>query len=31
LKRKDDGDKERAIVLRLNAEKQATEPGVIGK
>jgi tetratricopeptide (TPR) repeat protein len=31
LKRKDDGDKERAIVLRLNAEKQATEPGAIGK
>jgi tetratricopeptide (TPR) repeat protein len=31
LKRKDEGDKERAIVLRLNAEKQATEPGAIGK
>ena len=26
-KRKQDGDKERAIVLRLNAEKQAAEPG----
>jgi tetratricopeptide (TPR) repeat protein len=31
LKRKEDGDRERATVLRLNAEKQATEPGVIGK
>jgi tetratricopeptide (TPR) repeat protein len=27
LKRKEDGDKQRAIVLRLNAEKQAQEPG----
>lgn len=27
LKRKEDGDKERAMVLRLNAEKQAREPG----
>jgi tetratricopeptide (TPR) repeat protein len=31
LQRKEDGDKERATVLRLNAEKQATEPGVTGK
>ena len=31
LKRKEDGDKERAIVLRLNAEKQAAEPGAKGK
>jgi Tfp pilus assembly protein PilF len=31
LKRKEDGDKQRAIVLRLNAEKQATEPGAKGK
>jgi tetratricopeptide (TPR) repeat protein len=28
LKRKADGDKERAIVLNLNAEKQAKQPGV---
>ena len=27
LKRKEDGDRERAIVLKLNAEKQAAEPG----
>ncbi|HEY2014531.1 MAG TPA: tetratricopeptide repeat protein, partial [Bryobacteraceae bacterium] len=27
LKRKEDGDKERALVLKLNAEKQAKEPG----
>jgi len=27
LKRKEDGDQQRAIVLRLNAEKQAEEPG----
>ena len=27
LKRKEDGDRERAIVLKLNAEKQAREPG----
>lgn len=27
LKRKDDGDKERALVLKLTAEKQASEPG----
>jgi tetratricopeptide (TPR) repeat protein len=27
LKRKTDGDKERAVVLKLNAEKQAAEPG----
>jgi Flp pilus assembly protein TadD len=27
LKRKADGDKERALVLKLNAEKQAAEPG----
>jgi hypothetical protein len=27
LKRKADGDRERATVLRLNAEKQAGEPG----
>ena len=27
LKRKTDGDKERALVLKLNAEKQAAEPG----
>ena len=27
LKRKQDGDRERAIVLKLNAEKQAREPG----
>jgi hypothetical protein len=26
-KRKADGDRERAIVSKLNAEKQATEPG----
>jgi len=31
LKRKEDGDRERAIVLRLNAEKQAAEPGVKAK
>jgi len=31
LKRKEDGDKERAIVLQLNAEKQASEPGAKGK
>ncbi len=31
LKRKEDGDKERAIVLRLNAEKQAAEPGAKSK
>ena len=31
LKRKPDGDKERVIVLRLNAEKQAREPGVAVK
>ena len=31
LKRKEDGDKERAIVLQLNAEKQATEPGAKAK
>jgi tetratricopeptide (TPR) repeat protein len=31
LKRKEDGDKERAIVLRLNAEKQAAEPGAKAK
>ena len=31
LKRKDDGDKERAIVLQLNAEKQAAEPGAKAK
>jgi tetratricopeptide (TPR) repeat protein len=29
--RKADADKERAIVLRLNAEKQAAEPGAKGK
>jgi tetratricopeptide (TPR) repeat protein len=27
LKRKEDGDRERALVLKLNAEKQAEEPG----
>jgi tetratricopeptide (TPR) repeat protein len=27
LKRKTDGDKERALVLKLNADKQASEPG----
>jgi tetratricopeptide (TPR) repeat protein len=27
LKRKEDGDRERATVLKLNAEKQAAEPG----
>ena len=27
LKRKEDGDRERAAVLKLNAEKQAAEPG----
>jgi tetratricopeptide (TPR) repeat protein len=27
LKRKQDGDRERALVLKLNAEKQAEEPG----
>lgn len=27
LKRKEDGDRERALVLKLNAEKQAAEPG----
>jgi tetratricopeptide (TPR) repeat protein len=31
LKRKEDGDKERATVLRLNAEKQADEPGAKAK
>jgi tetratricopeptide (TPR) repeat protein len=31
LKRREDGDKERAIVLRLNAEKQAAEPGAKAK
>ena len=31
LKRKEDGDRERAIVLQLNAEKQAAEPGAKGK
>jgi tetratricopeptide (TPR) repeat protein len=31
LKRKEDGDKERAIVLKLNAEKQAAEPGAKSK
>lgn len=31
LKRKEDGDKQRAIVLQLNAEKQAAEPGVKAK
>jgi len=31
LKRKEDGDKERATVLRLNAEKQAAEPGAKSK
>jgi tetratricopeptide (TPR) repeat protein len=31
LKRKADGDKERAIVLKLNSEKQAREPGVVQK
>jgi tetratricopeptide (TPR) repeat protein len=30
-KRKQDGDRERAIVLRLNAERQAAEPGAQGK
>jgi tetratricopeptide (TPR) repeat protein len=28
LKRKEDGDRERAIVLKLNAESQAKQPGV---
>jgi tetratricopeptide (TPR) repeat protein len=28
LKRKEDGDRERQIVLKLNAEKQAAQPGV---
>jgi tetratricopeptide (TPR) repeat protein len=28
LKRKEDGDRERAIVLKLNAESQAAQPGV---
>ena len=27
LKRKEDGDRERATVLKLNAESQATQPG----
>jgi tetratricopeptide (TPR) repeat protein len=27
MKRKEDGDRERAIVLKLNAQKQAAEPG----
>jgi hypothetical protein len=27
LKRKEDGDRERAIVQKLNAEQQAKEPG----
>jgi tetratricopeptide (TPR) repeat protein len=31
LQRKAEGDAERAIVLRLNAEKQAAEPGVKSK
>ena len=31
LKRKEEGDKERAIVLRLNAEKQGAETGGKGK
>jgi len=31
LKRKEEGDKQRAIVLQLNAEKQASEPGVKAK
>lgn len=31
LKRKEDGDKQRAIVLQLNAQKQAAEPGVKAK
>ncbi len=31
LKRKQDGDRERALVLKLNAEKQAAEPGAQGK
>jgi tetratricopeptide (TPR) repeat protein len=28
LKRKEDGDRQREIVLKLNAQKQATQPGV---
>ncbi|MBS1857426.1 MAG: tetratricopeptide repeat protein [Acidobacteria bacterium] len=31
LKRKDDGDRERAIVQKLNAEAQARQPGAQGK
>jgi tetratricopeptide (TPR) repeat protein len=31
LKRKEDGDKQREMVLRLNAEKQAAEPGAKAK
>jgi tetratricopeptide (TPR) repeat protein len=31
LKRKEDGDKERAIVLDLNAKSQAAQPGAQGK
>jgi tetratricopeptide (TPR) repeat protein len=31
LKRKEDGDRQRAIVLALNAEKQAAEPGAKAK
>ena len=31
LKRREDGDKQREIVLQLNAEKQAAEPGAKGK
>ena len=31
LKRKEDGDKQRAIVLQLNAQKQAAEPGAKAK
>lgn len=31
LKRKEDGDKERAIVLELNARSQAAQPGAIAK
>ena len=27
LKRREDGDRERATVLKLNADKQAAEPG----
>ena len=30
-RKREDGDKERAIVLRLNAEKQAAEPGAKAK